>query len=124
MAPLVPAAWQREMPVPAWRICSGGDADWCVKALAYPVSAVRRIADADAARYRPAIGDATRQFGLVSAPEAPLLQLTTPPQERAEAARVGMIFMPVFGFGVWLTGLLLWRGVSLLRRARGITTGG
>lgn len=117
MAPLVPPDWQRAMPVPAWRICNGGDAAWCVKALAYPVRAVRRLDDTDAVRYRASIGDATQRFGLVSLPDAPLLQLTTPPQERAAAARTGMIFMPVFGFVVWLVGLLLWRGVRRLRHA-------
>lgn len=117
MAPLVPSDWQRSMPVPAWRVCSGGDAEWCVKALAYPVRAVRRLENTEAARYRPSIGDAMRRFDLASLPNAPLLQLTTPPHERAAAARTGMIFMPVFGFVVWLAGLLLWRGVRYVRHA-------
>jgi hypothetical protein len=56
-----------------------------------------------------------QRFGLVPAPGAPLLQLATPPAERAEAAVTGMIAMPILGFAVWLLGLLLWRSVRRLR---------
>jgi hypothetical protein len=116
-APLVPPGWQPGMPVPAWRVCSGGDADWCRKALAYPVRAAQRLGAADAARYQPEVAAAARRFGLASAAGAPLLHLTTPPAERAEGAVAGMIFMPTLGFVVWLFGLLLWRGVRRLRNA-------
>lgn len=115
MAPLVPADWQRGTPVPAWRVCSGGDADWCRWALSHPVRATQRLNAVDEERYRPGVAEMTQRFGLTSAPGAPLLQLTTPPAERAEAAVTGMIFMPILGFVVWLLGLLLWRGVRRLR---------
>lgn len=115
MAPLVPADWQRGTPVPAWRVCSGGDADWCRWALSHPVRATQRLNAADEERYRPGVAEMTQRFGLTSAPGAPLLQLTTPPAERAEAAVTGMIVMPILGFVVWLLGLLLWRGVRRLR---------
>ncbi len=115
MAPLVPAQWQRGEPVPAWRVCSGGDADWCVKAMAHPVHAMRRFDAAQAERYRPRIAELSARFDLQSAPNAPLLQLTTPPAERAAAAVTGMIFMPALSFALWLMGLLLWRGARRLR---------
>jgi hypothetical protein len=117
MAPLVPQGWQRGMPVPAWRVCSGGDADWCPKALAYPVRAAQRLGDADVTRYKPEVAQAERRYGLASAAGAPLLYLTQPPAERAAAAVTGMILMPILGFVVWLLGLLLWRGVRRLRSA-------
>ncbi len=117
MAPLVPQGWQRGTPVPAWRVCSGGDADWCRQALAHPVRAAQRLKETEATRYQPIVAEAERRFGLASAPGAPLLHLTTPPAERAEGAVTGMIFMPILGFVAWLLGLLLWRGVRRLRSA-------
>lgn len=115
MAPLVPTDWQRSTPVPAWRVCSGGDADWCPWALSQPVRATQRVSAADEERYRSSLAEMTKRFGLTSAPGAPLLQLTTPPSQRAEAAMTGVIFMPILGFVAWLLGLLLWRGVRRLR---------
>lgn len=116
-APLVPPDWQRTTPVPAWRVCSGGAAGWCEHALAQPVRAARRLTATEAARYRDGIADAERRFGLVSAPAAPLLQLTTPPADRARAAVTGMVFVPLAGFVAWLLGLLIWRGIGGMRRA-------
>ena len=120
MAPLVPRGWQRGMPVSAWRVCGGGDADWCQQALAHPVRAAQRLKDAEATRYQSVVAEAERRFGLASAPGAPLLHLTTPPAERADGAVTGMIFMPILGFVVWLLGLLLWRAA---RRMRGAVAG-
>jgi hypothetical protein len=119
MAPLVPRDWRRDQPVPAWRVCTGGDADWCRRALAHPVRAVRRLSDAESAPYRTAVAELERRFDLESVTGAPLLQLTTPPDERAHAAVTGMILMPVLGFAVWLLGLLAWRGASRLRGRAG-----
>jgi hypothetical protein len=115
MAPVVPPQWQRGEPVPAWRVCSGGDADWCVKAMAHPVHAMRRLDKAQADQYRPRIAELARRFDMHAAPNAPVLQLTTPPAERAAAAITGMIFLPVLGFAFWLLGLLAWRGLRRLR---------
>jgi hypothetical protein len=83
--------------------------------MAHPVHAMRRIEGTQAERYRPRIAELSRRFELQSAANAPLLQLTTPPAERASAAITGMIFMPALGFALWLMGLLLWRGVRWLR---------
>ena len=112
IAPLAPRDWQRDTPVPAWRVCSGGNAAWCTQALAHPVRAAQRLRASDAARDQPAIAETERRFGLASVPGAPLLHLATPPAERAAAALTGMIFMPILGFGVWLLALLLWRAVA------------
>jgi hypothetical protein len=114
-APLVPSHWQRNEPVPAWRVCSGGDATWCVKAMTHPVHAMRRLDKAQAEQYRPRIAELAHRFDLRLAPDAPLLQLTTPPAERASAAVTGMILLPVLGFVLWLLGLLAWRAVRRLR---------
>lgn len=116
LAPVVPQDWQPGMPVPAWRACNGGDAAWCTQALAYPMRAAQRVAPADTDAYRPGLDAMAQRFGLVSAPGAPLLHLTTPPAERADGALTGMILMPVLGFAVWLVGLLAWRGLGRLRR--------
>jgi hypothetical protein len=116
-APLVAPDWRANMPVPAWRVCSGGDVVWCERALAQLVHAARRLTAAEAARYRDGIAEAERRFGLVSAAAAPLLQLATPPDDRARAALTGMIAMPLIGCVVWLAGLLIWRAISRLRRA-------
>lgn len=118
MVPLVPTGWQRGTLVPAWRVCSGGEPAWCRRALSYPVHAVRRVDDRDG-RYRLGMMEMASRFGLTPAPGAPLLQLTTPPGQRAEAAVTGMIAMPVLGFMAWLLGLLLWRSVRRLRQGAG-----
>jgi hypothetical protein len=116
MAPLVPRHWRRDQPVPAWRVCSGGDAVWCPQALAQPVHAMRRLNHAETARYGAAVAHLEGRFALTSVPGAPLLQLTTPPADRARAATTGMILMPILGFAAWLLGLLAWRAVHALRR--------
>jgi hypothetical protein len=118
MAPLVGREWRGNAPVTAWRTCTGGDAAWCARALAHPALAVRRLDAREAGRYRSQVAELERRFGIVSVPEAPLLQLATPPAQRTRAALAGMIFMPVLGFGLWLLGLLAWRGVRSLRRER------
>jgi hypothetical protein len=117
VAPVVAPDWQPGMSVPAWRVCSGGDAAWCEQALAHPVHAVRRLAPSETVRYRPGVAESERRFGLTSTPTAPMLQLATPPQTRARAAITGMIVMPILGLSVWLIGLMFWRLIARLRRA-------
>lgn len=111
VAPLVPAAWQKGEPVPAWLSCTGSEESWCTHVLGYPLRGAKRVDARDHERYRAAVVAAAQRHGLAAAAAPLVVHHIVTPEESASGAMGGMIVMPILGFIVWLLGFLLWRAI-------------
>ena len=115
--PLVPSAWNRSQPVPAWIACTATPGFGCLRRSEEDVSRTIRVRDYEVDFYRAAIANAERRHGLASAPNAPVLEPSRDPIGAPGFYLAGAVLVPLAVYGLWAIALIGWR-IFRIRRSR------
>lgn len=107
--PLVPKAWNRSQPVPAWIACTTTPGFDCLRRMEDDVSRTIRVRDYTVDFFRTAIANAERRHGLASAPSAPVLEPFSDPIGAPEFYLAAAVLVPLAVYGLWAIIMIGWR---------------
>jgi len=108
--PLVPRSWNRAQAVPAWLACTTSVGSDCLDRADDSVSRTVRVRDYDLDFYRAAVAAAERRHGVRSAPDAPVVEISSDPVGAPGLYLAGAAIVPLAVYALWAIGLAGWRG--------------